>query len=95
MPQLTRDQKKRRDARRSQIFTLAQSVKTQNSTQPQTEPVSLSASSFYKFRTDATVKNEEHINDYPFIKHDIIKITIFTIGAFTLQGMLYFLLQGR
>jgi len=40
-------------------------------------------------------KNDNLASSYDYVKKDLVKITIFTLFAVALQGMLYFLLRTR
>lgn len=51
----------------------------------------------FKFINKSAVKAKTHsqVTSYNYIRNDLIKITIFTILALSLQGVLYFFLRTR
>lgn len=96
MPKKTKRQKILAELHRklkSPAITEPQFVKSQN--------ISLTTSSFTPAMpifhiSDKIVskpKTTESLLDYSYVRHDLIRITIFTLFAFIFQGMLYFLLQ--
>ena len=95
MPKKTKRQKKHADLHKNQSASLksADFVKSQNlSSEPL--PVSgISTSYTYTHHTAVTPKISHGVVDYSYVKHDAIKITIFTIAALAFQGVLYFLIN--
>ncbi len=67
----------------------------------QNDSISVSLTPVYttslEFINKHTVKAKTHILDtsYNYIRNDLIKITIFTILALSLQGVLYFFIRTR
>ncbi len=70
-------------------------VKSQNQrSTPQAQSVKLS--SFIYHSGSVTKPNSlQKEPSYAYVKHDLIKITIFTLFAIIFQSMLYFLLRTR
>mgnify|MGYP001559501370 CR=1 FL=1 len=70
-------------------------VKGQNDSLPLSQTPSYKTS--LKFINKNAVEAKTHIttSSYGYIRNDLIKITIFTILALSLQGVLYFFIRTR
>ncbi|OGG26378.1 hypothetical protein A2960_03550 [Candidatus Gottesmanbacteria bacterium RIFCSPLOWO2_01_FULL_39_12b] len=66
-------------------------IKTHQNTLSQVQPAT------YSFSNIGYTKPKNHIvtHDYTYLKHDLLKITGFTILALLFQGMLYFFVRTR
>ena len=97
MPKKTKKEKILAEIHRKNDFLNQQltSVKSQNQTTFSKSPTQTKNN--YKYSEMVIIKPQisTQIADYSIIKHDLIKITIFTFIAFSLQGMIYFLLRTR
>jgi hypothetical protein len=96
MPKKTRKQKILAQLHRK-LNTISnlepQTVKPQN---VRAVPASISLSpSLLTFSNNAVPEPKKIIStaDYSYVKHDLIKITIFTISVLILQGVLYFVVN--
>jgi hypothetical protein len=49
----------------------------------------------YSIKSNTKPQTEESLHDYSYVKHDLIRITIFTSFAVILQGVLYFVMKGH
>lgn len=101
MPKKTKKQKMLAELRRklaaanntSQYEPKLQLVKKQKqSDQSYTVPAS-TASFAIQNKSATKPKTATLLTNYSYVKHDLIKITIFTLFALIFQGMLYFLLN--
>lgn len=70
-----------------------QTVKNQNDSA--SYPASVSPGLTYTIQKNIAVKpqNIATMESYSYVKHDLIKITIFTFSALIAQGVLYFVLN--
>ncbi|OIO15708.1 hypothetical protein COV53_06410 [Candidatus Gottesmanbacteria bacterium CG11_big_fil_rev_8_21_14_0_20_37_11] len=96
MPKKTKKEKLLADLRRlnkSQIQKEQLLVKNQIIVNPIPTSSSLTPSLMFKIKSDTKPKKISIENDYSHIKHDLIKITIFSFFALGIQGVLYFLLH--
>lgn len=99
MPKKTKKQKILAQLHRKLAFTppdtSANFVKSQNQI-PTTHAQSPTPSNFV-YSLGAVVKpnSTKSPHDYSYVKYDLIRITIFTLFAITLQSVLYFLLRTR
>jgi hypothetical protein len=55
-----------------------------------------SAATGYTFKSKSVAKPHPQISthDYSYVRHDLLRITIFTAFALIVQGVLYFILKG-
>lgn len=105
MPKKTKKQKLLADLHRKiHLATTHQSTNTKvipDLVKGQNDSISGSQTPVYttslEFINKNAVKAKTHIPDtsYNYIRNDLIKITIFTILALSLQGVLYFFLRTR
>lgn len=105
MPKKTKKQKILAQLHRKTIFSVPGQtnhpssnpdlVKSQNNYSIQNQLPVYSNSFKYAKDTVAKAKNMKITPSYTHVQHDLIRITIFTILALAIQGMLYFLLRTR
>ena len=69
-------------------------VKYQNKSHIPARSTLLPKHLFSDNQSTTTVKTTTFATDYTYIKHDLIKITLFTAVALIFQGVLYYLLRG-
>lgn len=69
------------------------SVKSQLTTDKARYSIQDSFNGISNIQTILKPKSSSLMTDYSYVRHDLIKITIFTVFAFLLQGVLYFLLH--
>lgn len=88
MPKRTRKEKIRADHRRALEF-----VKPPDALVAST--VSLQTTPGFVFRKDTapTSKTITVTHDFSYVGHDLIRITIFTLAALIVQGVLYFVVR--
>lgn len=70
-------------------------VKTQIQTKPKLTTPTENSETKNAFLSFTKPKPHEELESYSYVKHDLIRITIFTFFSFIFQGVLYFLLRTR
>ncbi|MCL4338592.1 hypothetical protein M1271_02810 [Patescibacteria group bacterium] len=83
----------RRNSSSISISLTDTSVKSQLTTDKTSYSIRDSFSGTSNIQTIPKPKSSSLMTDYSYVRHDLIKITIFTVFAFLLQGVLYFLLH--
>jgi hypothetical protein len=96
MPKKTKKEKLLADAHRKirvSSITESQLVNRENASPDRVVNIKQPPAYSYSFKSATTPYINKSVSNIPYIKTDLIKITIFTVLALLFQGMLYFLLH--
>ena len=97
MPKKTKRQKILAELRRKKLEISVNSVSVKSQIQPVSSSHKPQANPQFVYPQQKIAKPRMNINmkDYSYVNHDLIRITIFSLIAFGLQYVLYFLLRTR
>jgi len=70
-------------------------VKRQNDFETKTTPLASNTTDRFKLESITEPKSPNAPADYSYVRHDLIRITIFTFLALASQSVLYFFLKAK
>jgi NifB/MoaA-like Fe-S oxidoreductase len=70
-------------------------VKRQNDFKSETIPLASTVTDGFKLKSITEPKSPNAPTNYSYVRHDLIRITIFTFFALASQGVLYFFLKAK